>query len=107
MLAYDPDRSYLVLMNFGSRGVTGAAAYVRAAHRATSRPGLPTAARVGGHWESGTAALLKAVWWDLRLASLLTQLFISCAYLLNLVHCSHTGVFYVSVVDCNSVFPSN
>jgi len=29
---------------------------------------------VGGHWELRTAALLKAVWWGMRLASLLTQL---------------------------------
>jgi len=28
-----------------------------------------------GHSEFGAAALLKAVWWDLRLASLLTHLF--------------------------------
>jgi len=30
------------------------------------------------HSEEGTAALLKAVWWDLRLASLLTHLFLFC-----------------------------
>ena len=63
-----------LLVNFGSRGVAGAAAYVRAGGRATARECLPTAARVGGHKESGAAALLKAVWWDLRLASLLTHL---------------------------------
>jgi len=33
---------------------------------------------VGGHWKLQAAALLKAVWWDLRLASLLTHLFASC-----------------------------
>ena len=33
------------------------------------------AARVGGHWQLRGAALLKAVWWDLCLASLLTHLF--------------------------------
>jgi len=27
--------------------------------------------RVGGHWELRAAALLKAVWWGMRLASLL------------------------------------
>jgi len=35
------------------------------------------AATVGGHSELGAAASTKAVWWDLRLASLLTHLF-SC-----------------------------
>ena len=30
--------------------------------------------RVGGHWELRAAALLKAVWWGMRLASLLTHL---------------------------------
>jgi len=30
---------------------------------------------LGEHSELGAAALLKAVWWDLRLASLLTRLF--------------------------------
>ena len=30
---------------------------------------------VGGHWELRAAASTKAVWWDLRLASLLTDLF--------------------------------
>ena len=33
---------------------------------------------VGGHWELRAAALLKAVWWGMRLASLLTQLFNFC-----------------------------
>jgi len=33
------------------------------------------AARLGGHSELEAAALLKTVWWDLRLASLLTHLF--------------------------------
>jgi len=31
-----------------------------------------------GHSEFGAAALLKAVWWDLRLASLVTHLFCLC-----------------------------
>jgi len=30
---------------------------------------------VGGHWELHAAALLKAVWWGMRLASLLKHLF--------------------------------
>ena len=34
--------------------------------RAMAREFLPTAATVGGHWESGAAALLKAIWWDLQ-----------------------------------------
>jgi len=33
-------------------------------------------ARLGGQSELEAAALLKAVWWDLRLASLLTHLFL-------------------------------
>jgi len=65
-MAYYPDRSFPFLVNFGSRAVTGAAAYVRAGGRAMAREFLPTAAMVGGHWESGAAALLKAVWWDLQ-----------------------------------------
>jgi len=36
---------------------------------------------VGGHWELQTAALLKAVWWGMRLASLLTHLFYFCLYM--------------------------
>jgi len=31
---------------------------------------------VGRHWELRAAALLKAVWWGMRLASLLTHLFV-------------------------------
>jgi len=54
------------LVNFGSRGVTGTAAYVRVRGREMAREFLPTAATVGGHWESGAEALLKAVWWDLQ-----------------------------------------
>jgi len=30
---------------------------------------------VGRHWELRAVALLKAVWWGMRLASLLTHLF--------------------------------
>jgi len=66
MMAYYPDRSSPFLVNFGLRGVTGAAAYVRVGGRAMAREFLPTAATVGGHWESVAAALLKAVWRDLQ-----------------------------------------
>jgi len=38
---------------------------------------------LGGQSELGTAALLTAVWWDLRLASLLTHLFISSSVCLS------------------------
>jgi len=31
---------------------------------------------VDGHWELQAAVLLKAVWWGMRLASLLTHLFV-------------------------------
>ena len=31
---------------------------------------------VGGHWELRAAASTKAVWWGMRLASLLTHLFL-------------------------------
>ena len=31
---------------------------------------------VGGHWELRAVALLKAVWWGMRLASLLMHLFL-------------------------------
>ena len=65
-MAYYPDRSSPFLVNFGSWGVTGAAAYVRAGGRAMAREFLATAASVGGHLESGAAALLKAVWWDVQ-----------------------------------------
>jgi len=34
------------------------------------------AAWVSGHWELRAVALLKAVWWGMRLASLLTHLFL-------------------------------
>jgi len=36
---------------------------------------------LGGHSELGAAASTKAVWWDLRVASLLTHLFTSLIYL--------------------------
>jgi len=79
LLPFDEFSSPL-LMNFGSRGVTEAAAYVVRTRRADSHPtgpdGRAHAARVSGHWELGAAASRKAVWWDLRLASLLTHLFV-------------------------------
>jgi len=44
-------------------------------HRRTHHPPAYAAtATVGGHSELGAAALLKAVWWGMRLASLLTHL---------------------------------
>jgi len=49
-------RSSPLLVNFGSLGVTGAAAYVRAGGRPTGPGGPATAARVGGHSELGAAA---------------------------------------------------
>ena len=96
VLAYYPDRSSPLLMNFGSRGVTGVAAllpgwaancqYLAEANDPCGSwwrgsvgiwnwmPG------VGGQLELGAAALLKAVWWDLHLASLLMQLFLSSLF---------------------------
>jgi len=66
MFDYYPDRSSPILVNFGSRGVTVAAL-------------LPGCSRNWPPWyehsKLGAAALLKAVWWDLVLASLLTHLF--------------------------------
>jgi len=38
------------------------------------------ARRLAGHSELGAAALTKAIWQDLRLASLLTHLFFVCLY---------------------------
>jgi len=72
-------------VNFGSRGVT-AGHYFRDelyAHR-TWKKCLHTnhtweknlAAMLAGQSELGAAASRKAVWWDLRLASLLTHLFV-------------------------------
>ena len=62
---YYPDRSSPILVNFGSRGITVTAL-------------LPGCSRNWPAWyehsELGAAALLKAVWWDLCLASLLAHL---------------------------------
>ena len=72
---------FSLLVNFGSRGVTGAAAYFR-------DEWLRRINCVGawhGHSELGAAALLKAVWWDLCLASLLTHWF--SLFFLFLVQC--------------------
>jgi len=76
MLAYYQDRCSPLLVNIGSRGVTGVAALRRdeplpAATFPT--PMRAPAATPGGQSELWAAALLKAVWWDLRLASLLTH----------------------------------
>jgi len=46
----------------------------------TYHPQAP-ATRLGGQSEFGAAALLKAVWWGMRLASLLTHLFSHCHYM--------------------------
>ena len=44
------------------------------------------AATVGGHRELGAAALLKAVWWGMRLARMMTHLsfFVCCTHFLLL-----------------------
>ena len=47
MMAYYPDSSSPFSVNFGSQGVTGAAAYVRVIGCAMAREFLPTAATVG------------------------------------------------------------
>jgi len=60
MLAYHPDRLCPLLVNIGSRGVTGAAHYFR-------DECLRRILCVGawhGHSELGATALLKTVWWD-------------------------------------------
>jgi len=65
MFDYCPDRSSPILFNFGLRGVMAAAL-------------LPGCSWNWPPWhahsEFGAAALLNAVWWDLRLASLMTHL---------------------------------
>ena len=68
MLAYYPDGSSPLLVKTGSRGVTGAALLcgITAATEATLRGRMD--GRSVRHWELRTAALLKAVWWDFRLA---------------------------------------
>jgi len=40
--------------------------------------------RLGGHSELGAPALLKAVWWGMRLASVLTHLFLIIGQLSDL-----------------------
>jgi len=75
-------------VNTGSRGVTGAAAYFSLAQQLLPDSTCATRRQfdiiIGGHLRRcsvgsrnwAAAALLKALWWDLRLASLLTHLFI-------------------------------
>jgi len=58
-----------VLVNFGSRGVTAASLF----------PGWAIQIAVGQS-ELGTALSRKALWWDLRLASLLTHLIVAAWY---------------------------
>jgi len=82
MFDYYPDRPSPLLVNFGSRGVTAAAlppGWASGATRGGSqrrtmgiRNWAPWLGRAFGILLA--AALLKAVWWDLRLASLLTHL---------------------------------
>ena len=88
VLAYYPDRSSPLSVKSGSRGVTGRRHYVRdeplaAAGIQRQNTYHPPAATVGGHSELGALALLKAVWWGTRLASLLMHLFVWLAYLLQ------------------------
>jgi len=56
-------------------GSHGGGGISRAGCHPTRRECFPTAATVTGHWELGAAALFKAVWWGMHLASLLTHLF--------------------------------
>jgi len=85
MLAYYPDTSSPLLVKFGSRGVTGAA--LLCGMYAATDAGLQDRmdGACGGsvrHCELWAAALRKAVWWDMRLASLLMHLFLCCLLLL-------------------------
>ena len=69
---------FCLLVNFDSRRVTGAALLpecVAANWLYGGDPGGSSPARLGCQSELGAAALLKAVWWGMRLASLLTHLF--------------------------------
>ena len=56
-------------------GSHGGGGISRAGRQTMHRECFPTAATVAGHWKLGAAALLKAAWWGMRLASLLTHLF--------------------------------
>jgi len=91
MLAYYPNRSSPLLVNIGSRGVTGAVALVP---RDESLRWKGCLRAWHGHWELGAAALLKAVWWGMRLASLLTHL-----YLYFFVFCV-SWYFWIIVLLC-------
>ena len=92
MLAYYTDRSSPLLVNIGSRRVTAAALVCVTSRMNAPVPRwqrtAPDEARWGfgigcrgsvGQSELMAAALRKAVWWDLRLASLLTHL-LKCFY---------------------------
>jgi len=74
MLTYYPDRSSPLLVKIGSQGVTGAA--LRCGIYVATEASLPGPMEGGsvGYWELRTVALLKAVWWGMRLASVLTHL---------------------------------
>ena len=73
MFDYYPDRSSLILVNFGSRGVTTVAALLLGcaidAMRALTHWGCGSV----GQSELGAVASHKAIRWDLHLASLLTH----------------------------------
>jgi len=77
-------------VNIGSRGVTGGGGIasrmnpnhpnidgkVKCMKLGSTHCGYTLWSCVGGHWVLGAAALLKAVWWGMRLASLLMHLFV-------------------------------
>jgi len=69
-------QAFSLLVNSGSRGVTGAAALLPGCtyRRTGAIQWLPVMVRLGGQSELRAAASRKAIWWDLRLASLLTHL---------------------------------
>jgi len=70
---YYPGRASPILVNFGSQGGTAVALLPGYTHRCTGAT-WRLQARLGGQSELGTAALHKAVWWDLHFASLLRHL---------------------------------
>jgi len=92
-LAYYPDRSSPLLVKIGSQRVAGAEASISRRPGGDRRMLLVVMDEQAGvesvvravviygygsryrHWELQAAALLKAVWWGMRLASLLTHLF--------------------------------
>ena len=84
LFQYYPDRCSPLLMNFGSRGVTAAALLPGCSRNWPPwQDDIITMNYVAwrGHSEMQAAASRKAVWWDLRLASLLTHLLFIAFYL--------------------------